>query len=681
MTPRRTRPGLGRALAIAATTALLAQPLLPAAPASAASQGDITDEIRAGGDIVLGGDAIVDLPDGETTYDGTISGEGTLTLRGSGTLILTRDSDFVLPESRRGDQTVTTEAGDPPLHSIVNPDPPAVIIEPGATLQYGNGEGSEGVIGHYPYDSHGFPVNADNIRIDGTLRVAIKDRSTNLGHIEGSGLLTQPRFLWGGLDLVGTHAFSGVIDNGTGMDFGEPEYSLDLPNVRAILQQGSSILNPTPRADHDFVIRADFYERHYGGDINVQRHHDNDGRVVLAGVYSYTDQGPDTDPSLSDPDLNWTNFEKSENKRGHNIEGASVQWGDGTTNEIFMPGTAETVYVNLHEKKGHRSELAFDYNGPVTLGAPLGGGIYHDTLAAPGAGDIIVRGTPGNDVTFAAVQHYDGSTTIEENAVLRLGSGESGGDGGLMEGGGRVEVVNDGELVVQNTETDITLPSISGSGALTQAGPATTTLTGGTAHTGTTTVSDGTLALGSGSLDTGAGVLLTGADAVLDLRGAADESTLQALSAVEGATILLADGMSLGVGDATAAATDLEAEDTVELDGVAYEVEAAEDSGVALVSTGEGAEVAETAAQEDDGAEAVGTDAADDTDQADGDLASTGFGPGLLWTLVLGAAALALGAAVFIVARRRGHGRGLLPGGRRRSVDRAPRTQTCRVGR
>ncbi|GAB2481726.1 autotransporter [Nocardiopsis aegyptia] len=657
MTPRRTGPGLPRALAIATALALLAQPPLLSGTASAASQGDITAEIRAGGDIVLDGEAVVDLPDGETTYDGTISGEGTLTVRGNGTLILTRDSDFTLPESMRGDQTLTTEAGNPPLHGIVNPDPPAVIIEPGATLQYGDGEGPEGVIGHYPYDSHGFPVNALNVRIDGTLRVATKDRAPNLGHIEGSGLLTQPRFLWGGLDLVGAHDFSGVIDNGTGMDFGKPEYSLDIPHVRAVLQQGSSILNPTPRPDHDLVIRADFYERHYGGDINVQRHHDNDGRVVLAGVYSYTDQGPDTDPSLSDPALNWTNFEKSENKRGHNIEGARVQWGDGTTSEIFMPGTAETVYVNLHEKKGHRSELAFDYNGPVTLGAPLGGGVYHDTLAAPGAGDIVIRGTPGNDVTFAAVQHYDGSTTIEENAVLRLGSGEGGGDGGLMEGGDRVEIVNDGALVVQNTETDLTLPPVSGTGSLTQAGPARTTLTGGTAHAGTTTVSDGTLAAGSGALKSGAGVLLTGADAVLDLRRAGGDAVLPALSAVEGARVLLGDGTSLSVGGDTAATADLDSDETVEIDGVAYEVSAAEDGDTALVSTGEGAEAAGTAAQ-DEAEKAVGTDtAADGTDRADGDLASTGFGPGLLWTLVLGAAALALGAVAFVVARRRGHGR------------------------
>jgi len=56
----------------------------------------------------------------------------------------------------------------------------------------------------------------------------------------------------------------------------------------------------------------------------------------------------------------------------------------------------------VHEASGRRSLLTFAYDGPVTLGAPIGGGKYHDTLAAPGAGDVVIKGTRGNDVTFAA---------------------------------------------------------------------------------------------------------------------------------------------------------------------------------------------------------------------------------------------------------------------------------------
>ncbi|GGX05084.1 hypothetical protein [Streptomyces lomondensis] len=113
-------------------------------------------------------------------------------------------------------------------------------------------------------------------------------------------------------DLPGTHSFSGVIDNGTQLNAGRPEYATSLPRVRKVLNQGTWTVD-TPLGQ-TVTLGMDFYQREYGSDIN------------------------------------------------------------------------------------------FDYNGPVTLGASIGGGRFHDTLSAPGAGDVVIAGTPGNDVTFAAVQ-------------------------------------------------------------------------------------------------------------------------------------------------------------------------------------------------------------------------------------------------------------------------------------
>lgn len=93
---------------------------------------------------------------------------------------------------------------------------------------------------------------------------------------------------------------------------------------------------------------------------------------MLTGQYSYSDQGGDADPSLSDPDINWRSIPHQLNKRGTNIEGADVQWGDGTTHKIFMPGTKDTVYINLHMASGVRSRLTFAYNGPVASRTPAG---------------------------------------------------------------------------------------------------------------------------------------------------------------------------------------------------------------------------------------------------------------------------------------------------------------------
>jgi autotransporter-associated beta strand protein len=507
----------------AAAVGVLVTLLAWAPPALAAGPRDATADVLADRDVTLTGDTVVTVPPGTTTYDGVFRGQGTLTVRGSGTLVLTRDSDFTLPGSRQR-QSVRTLGGNHPYVTTSRPDPPAVTVERGATLQYGNG-GTTGLIGHFPYNTPAFRLNQDNIRVDGTLRLSLKS-AYNLGTVSGSGLITQPRFLWGTWDLT-SGPFAGVIDNGTQANAGRPEYATALPNLRKVLNQGTWTVD-TPLGQ-TVTQRMDFYQREYGSDINVQSR--PGGKVVLTGQYSWSDQGGDTDPSLSDPALNWTPATKNVNKRGTNIKGANVQWGDGTTHRIFMPGTAETVYINLLAARS-RSQLTFDYNGPVTLGAPIGGGRFHDTLSAPGAGDIVIKGTKGNDVTFAAVQYYDGSTTVEKGAVLRLGNGRSGGDGGLYTGGAHYKVVNDGSLVLDNAAKSLTLPRISGSGSLTQAGRATTTLAGSAVtYTGTTTVAKGTLALRSGAtLAHSKGIRLTSTAARLD----AGSAGLRVVSSLSG---------------------------------------------------------------------------------------------------------------------------------------------------
>ena len=490
--------------------------LVGAPPASAAGARDATADVLADRDVTLTGDTVVTVPAGTTTYDGVFRGQGTLTVRGGGTLVLTKDSDFTLPAARQR-QKVTTQGGNHPYTTVSNPDPPAITVERGTTLQYGTGGGT-GLIGHFPYSTPGYRLNQLNVRVDGTLRLSLT-RTFNIGTISGSGLVTQPRNMWGTLDLAGTHPFSGVIDNGTGMAVGRPEYPVALPNARAILNQGSWIID-TPLYQ-TITLRQNFYQREYGSDVNV--HSRPGSKVVLTGQYSYSDQGGDTNPSLSDPGLNWRAIAHQLNKRGTNIEGANVQWGDGTTHRIFMPGTKDTVYINLHAASGVRSRLTFDYDGPVTLGAPIGGGRYHDTLAAPGAGDIVIAGTRGNDVTFAAPQYYDGSTTVEKGAVLRLGSGKPGGDGGLLTGTEQRRIVDDGTLVLRNTALAVQLSHLGGKGSLVQSGTATTTLTGAAVtYTGTTTVSKGTLALRSGAtLSRSKAIRLTAAGARLDAGTAA----------------------------------------------------------------------------------------------------------------------------------------------------------------
>ncbi|MFF1547103.1 autotransporter [Streptomyces sp. NPDC058291] len=524
------RSPLHSSAAVTGALAAVAGLLAIAPPAMAVDVRDITADVLANRDVTLTGDSTVNVPVGTTTYSGVLRGQGTLTVRGGGTLVLSKDSDFTLPTARRR-QVVRTQGGNHPYTTVSNPDPPAVTVERGTTLQYGTGGGT-GLIGHFPYDTPGYRLNQLNIRVDGTLRLSLT-RTFNIGTISGSGLVTQPRNMWGTLDLAGTHPFSGVIDNGTGMAAGRPEYPVSLPNARAILNQGSWIID-TP-LDQTVTLRQNFYQRQYGSDVNV--HTRPGGKVVLTGQYSYSDRGGDTAPSLSDQGINWRSIPHQLNKRGTNIEGANVQWGDGTTHRIFMPGTKDTVYINLHGAGGRRSLLTFDYNGPVTLGAPIGGGRYHDTLAAPGAGDVVIAGTKGNDVTFAAAQYYDGSTTVQKGAVLRLGATQ--GDGSLLTGTDRRRIVNDGTLVVHNTKTAVSLSRLGGSGSLVQSGTATTTLTGSAVtYTGTTTVDQGTLALENGAtLANSRAIRLTSTAAQVDTGGSGLRvtSTLNGQGTVRGA--------------------------------------------------------------------------------------------------------------------------------------------------
>jgi autotransporter-associated beta strand protein len=540
-------------LLLAAALAFLTVPF-GAAPAQAAN--DITGQVRAGQDVVLDGDAVVNLGSGEEiVYGGRFTGVGTLTVSGSGKLVLTANSDFSIPADR---QRQRVEARGEPWwwNTIEDPDPPAVTVESGATLQYGDGQGTTGTIGHYPYDLPNFEWNALNHHVDGTLIVAVHGGRYHPGNLSGSGYIVQPRHTWDGLSLAGNHTFSGVLYNGTVIHYSQREFLSTMPEVDTVLNQGSFIVDT--QEGNDTVLDIDFYSREWGNDINF--HSQIFGsRVVVSGVYSWADSGPDHDPSLSDPGLNYEVVAHNHNKRGINIEGALVQWGDGTSDRFFLPGNRDTVYINLHARR-MRSHLIFDYNGPVTLSAPISGGIYHDTMSAVGQGDVTIAGTDGNDVTFADQQNYNGATTIEPGAVLRLGSGEEGGDGWLLVGEELTEVVNEGALVVDNVDEATSLEDISGAGSLEQAGPATLTLTGNTVYTGPTTVSDGTLALTGGDIAASARVDLTGESAILDL-SQVEAQTVRDLSGVAGATMRLgADDLNVAVANDTAYAGGVEGE-------------------------------------------------------------------------------------------------------------------------
>jgi autotransporter-associated beta strand protein len=495
---------------------------LPAQSAYAAGATDITASVLAGTNVTLSGPSVINLPSGTTTYNGTFSGQGTLTIAGSGTLILTKDSDFTLPSADQH-QSVTTSGGNWPYPIITDTDQPAIIVERSATLQYGSG-GSTGIIGDYPYTSiSGLTLNHDNIQVDGTLDLDIQNREYNLGTISGSGTVSQPSNTWGTLDLADDISSTGTIASGTGMNFGSAAFRLSLPSAEAVDNNGSAILSAR---NYTLVLPENFYESQYGSDINF--HTWQAGLIEMTGVDHYTD-----------PSLDTASIAHTSNFRGINIEGANVQWGNGSTDRFFLPATPSDSYINIH----NNGSLAFDYDGPVTLDTPISGGVYHNSLSTPAYASISLAATDGNAVTFAVPMNYHGTTTIGSGATLLLGTGESGGDSSLLTGASGDRVVDDGMLTVRNVSTGITVANVSGSGGLTQSGAATTTLDGTNDFTGPTLISAGTLAVGSSGSGIGSSssLRLSAAGTTFDVAsaGSGQMESVRQLSGVVGSAISL----------------------------------------------------------------------------------------------------------------------------------------------
>ncbi|PIM54505.1 autotransporter [Roseateles chitinivorans] len=548
--------------------------------ASTGAAADITAEVLANRDITLTGDSVIKLPPGTTTYTGVISGQGTLRLSttASSTLVITKTSTFTLPVARQV-QVVTkkTYPGAGYAFTITGVNPPVLTIDPGVTFQIGtntSADSSPNVIATSDSKNDASLINGEinlnNILNNGTLVIS-SSQFVLLGQVSGSGSILQAPGVWGGNSSSGVSTYSGVLSLSVGQDFGSNHVAASLANAKAVLNEGSWLVWSPPGSV--VTVTQNIYEAAFGNDINF--HAIGPSTIVMSGVYSHTDNSPHNQPNLvnpglSDPELNFakTIYREGANApngndasyRGINIErgAGTVQWGDGTHANFFLPSAPspaevdpplgkKNAYINLRS-----GTLAFNYNGPVTLHIGItggGGGPHRD--GSVGNGNVKIMPTPGNDVTFAQPQNYNGTTTIGANAILRLGTGTPvplryitihatrgkstvlqatySGDASLLtaespNGVATNAIVNDGQLIVQNTTTAITLSNISGSGSLAHNGAAALTLrnnsySGATTLNAGTTLADSANAMGTGSVVNNAALALTGGQRELTLGG------------------------------------------------------------------------------------------------------------------------------------------------------------------
>ncbi len=195
----------------------------------------------------------------------------------------------------------------------------------------------------------------------------------------------------------------------------------------------------------------------------------------------------------------------STGNRTVNLGGAAAQvaWGSGS----FVPnGAALTLgsYAGL-------STLYFSNpinlgNAVQTINVPSGFAQLNGPLS--GSGGLIESGS--GTLTLTANCSYLGGTTIS-GGILQVGTG---GASGAIQG----NVVDNGTLVFQRSDT-FTMPgAISGSGGLTQQGTGMLVLAGANSYSGGTTISAGTLQLGAaGAVPSGSALTMSGG--VFDLNG------------------------------------------------------------------------------------------------------------------------------------------------------------------
>ncbi|HGY3716309.1 TPA: autotransporter outer membrane beta-barrel domain-containing protein [Citrobacter gillenii] len=198
--------------------------------------------------------------------------------------------------------------------------------------------------------------------------------------------------------------------------------------------------------------------------------------------------------------------------------GATLRTGD----HVESTSTAATIGDYSVKTQGEDSRIIFDAQGDTSAAQ-----IYNGVISGDGKFERAAGGT----TIFTANNTYTGSTSIDKNGTLQLGSG---GDTGEINE--KSAIIDHGILAI-NRANDVQLSGvIAGTGALQQIGGGITRLNGNNTYTGDTTVTNGTL-------------LVNG-----DQRGARGATTVSGTSTLGGngtigGNVLMNDATTLSAGD------------------------------------------------------------------------------------------------------------------------------------
>lgn len=188
------------------------------------------------------------------------------------------------------------------------------------------------------------------------------------------------------------------------------------------------------------------------------------------------------------------------------INGPSISAGNNNTPGLFAAGTLQLgsggTSGSIDASSGviNNGNLAFGRSDPITFALPISGQGGLKVLA-------------GN-VTLTGNNSYAGATTIS-SGTLQVGNG---GTSGSL--GSSVSIANNGSLIFNRSDAVSYAKVISGLGSLTQQGSGILTLSGANTYSGNTAVGQGRLALGAGGSLSNSAAIIVSTGAVLDVTAA-----------------------------------------------------------------------------------------------------------------------------------------------------------------
>ncbi|WP_197487122.1 autotransporter-associated beta strand repeat-containing protein [Achromobacter ruhlandii] len=401
------------------------------------------------GDILNHATLVFDRADA-AAHAGVIAGEGSVTKRGAGTLTLTGNNVYT---GRTFIEAGTLRVGDGGTTGAVAGDianDAALVFEHGDAMSYAGVISGSGTVinkGTGTLTLTGNSTYGGPTRIEaGTLRIG--DGGT-AGAVAGD-IANDATLVFERGDAV---SYAGVISG-----------------VGTVTKKGSNTLTLTGNSTYSGPTRIEAGTLRVGnggtagavaGDIA------NDAALVFergdAVSYAGVISGSGTVTKKGSNTLTLTG--NSTYGGPTRIEAGTLRIGDG--------GTAGAVAGDI----ANDAALVFERGDAVSYAGVISG-----------VGTVTKKGS--NTLTLSGNSTYSGPTRIEAGA-LRIGDG---GTTGAVAG----DIANDATLVFERGDAATYAGVISGSGAVTNKGTGTLTLTGNNIYTGLTTVEAGTLRIGDG---------------------------------------------------------------------------------------------------------------------------------------------------------------------------------------